>query len=112
MVFRSLDLFTAASEDSAEVGAVGGLSKGFERPLKGGLVEESHLEAYLLQTGNAKALTVLNGTDEVSGLKQGLVGSGIEPCRATAELLNLQTPFLEIDTVQIGDLELSAGGGF
>jgi hypothetical protein len=72
----------SAFEDAAQVGAVRRLAKSFERTLESGLVEESHLQSDFLETRDAEALAILDGTDEVGRLQQRLVGAGIQPCRA------------------------------
>jgi len=66
-----------ALKDFAEVGAVGGFPEGLESPLECGFVEEAHLETDLLEAGDPEALTVLDGTHEVGGLEQGLMGAGV-----------------------------------
>src|SRR5690606_9076835 len=62
----------------------------------------------LLRAAHAQPLARLDGLDEVRGLDQRLVGAGVEPGVAAAELLQVQAALLEVAAVEIGDLELAA----
>ena len=51
---------------------------------------------------------LLNGLDEVAGIKQALMRTCIEPCKTSSEDLNIELALLKIDTVKIRDLEFAS----
>ena len=54
---------------------------------------------------------MLHGADELRGLVQALHGAGVQPRVASAEGDHGQRPLLQVHPVEVGDLQLAAGGG-
>ncbi len=65
----------------------------------------------LLGDGHGQVLGVLHGADELRGLVQALHGAGVQPRVAAAEGDHGQRPLLQVHPVEVGDLQLPAGGG-
>mgnify|MGYP006978892637 FL=1 len=51
---------------------------------------------------------LLHGFYEVGCLYKAFVCTGIQPCEALAQKLNVQLSFLKVDTVQVCDLKLAS----
>ena len=73
--------------------------------------EEAAAPRDLLGGADLGALAALDGAHEVGGVVEGVEGSGVEPGAPPREDLDEQTPLLEVDPVQVGDLQLAARGG-
>ena len=56
-------------------------------------------------------LGALHGADELARLVEGLHGSGVQPRVAAPERHHGEQPVLQVHAVEVGDLELAAGGG-
>ena len=65
-----------------------------------------------LQTRDLQTLAALDDADEFGGFHERFMRAGVEPSRATAELFDLEVAFLQIETVQVGNLEFAPGRGF
>ena len=74
-------------------------------------VDPAVLVGDLLEHGHGHVLGALHGADELAGLVEGLHGAGVEPRVAAAERHDGQQPVLQVHAVEVGDLELAAGGG-
>ena len=64
-----------------------------------------------LEAGNLAVLVCFDRLDEVSGVDKALMGSGVQPCEALAEQLDMELFVVQIDPVEIGDLIFTACGG-
>lgn len=64
----------------------------------------------LLGHGHGQVLGVLHGADELRGLVQALHGAGVQPRVAAAQGDHGQRPLLQVHPVEVGDLQLAAGG--
>lgn len=64
-----------------------------------------------LGRGDDHVLAVLDSLDECRGLHQAVYRAGVQPGEATAEDLHLQSLFLKIKPVEVGDLQFAARGG-
>ena len=64
----------------------------------------------LLGHGHGQVLGVLHGADELRRLVQALHGAGVQPRVAAAEGHHGQRPLLQVHPVEVGDLQLAAGG--
>lgn len=53
---------------------------------------------------------MLHGADELRGLVQALHGAGVEPRVAAAQRHHGERPLLQVHPVEVGDLQLPAGG--
>jgi hypothetical protein len=82
---------------------------GEEFDLRGG--DESHSVSNLLDTGNFEALPGFDGLHVVRGLDQRLHSAGVKPGKSSAEDFNPELLALEINPIDIGDLEFTAGRG-
>ena len=51
---------------------------------------------------------LLHGFYEVGCLYKAFVCTGIQPCEALAQKLNVQLSLLKVDTVQVSDLKLAS----
>lgn len=91
--------------------AVDRLAVGLGGLLQLGGRDPAVLPGDLLGHGHGQVLGVLHGADELRGLVQALHGAGVEPRVAAAEGDHGQRPLLQVHPVEIGDLELAAGGG-
>jgi hypothetical protein len=69
---------------------VGSLSTIYDRSLELGLVHPTLVYVDLLQTCDFEALMLLEGMDELGGLKEGSMGAGIEPFVAAAEQFDIE----------------------
>ena len=87
------------------------LAVGLGRLLELGGRDPAVLPGDLLGDGHGQVLGVLHGADELRGLVQALHGAGIEPRVAAAEGDDGQRPLLQVHPVEVGDLQLAAGGG-
>ena len=65
----------------------------------------------LLGHGHGQVLGVLHGADELRRLVQALHGAGVQPRVAAAEGHHGERPLLQVHPVEVGDLQLAAGGG-
>ena len=99
-----------AGGDALQVPAVLGLAvalgAGGERPA----VDPAVLVGDLLQHGHGHVLGALYGADELARLVEGLHGASVEPRVAAAEGHDGEQPVLKVHAVEVGDLELAAGG--
>lgn len=91
--------------------AVDRLAVGLGGLLQLGGRDPAVLPGDLLGHGHGQVLGVLHGADELRGLVQALHGAGVEPRVAAAEGDHGQRPLLQVHPVEVGDLELAAGGG-
>src|ERR1700730_2824737 len=53
---------------------------------------------------------MLDRSDELRGFQQRIVGSGVEPGVAAAELYNMHLPPLHVAPIDIGNLQLTTSG--
>ena len=65
----------------------------------------------LLGHGHGQVLGVLHGADELRRLVQALHGAGVQPRVAAAQGHHGQRPLLQVHPIEVGDLQLPAGGG-
>src|SRR5690606_39252635 len=65
----------------------------------------------LLGARDLQALTLLDRLDELRGFEQRFMGTGVQPCVATAQSLHVELAGREVGEVDVGDLELTARGG-
>src|SRR3990172_2369011 len=65
----------------------------------------------LLGTGNFETLPLLDRGDERAGLEERIVRSGVEPRVTAPQELHREPLLLEVETVEIGDLQLAARRG-
>ena len=65
----------------------------------------------IFQTGNFAVLMGFHGFDEVGGIHQAFVGTGVQPGEALTQQLYVELAGLQIDPVQVGDLQFVALGG-
>ena len=93
-----------------QVLAVGALAVALGALQQGVAVDPAILEGNLFRGADLDALTLLDHADEVGGLHEAVHGAGIQPCKATAQQLNIQLILLQVHVVQGGDLQLAAGG--
>ena len=100
-----------AGGDSPEVPAVLGfavaLRAGRERPA----VDPAVLVGDLLEHRDRHVLASLHGADELARLVEALHGSGVQPRVAAPERHHGEQPVLQVHAVEVGDLQLAAGGG-
>src|SRR5271165_5335451 len=82
---------------------------GEQLDLRGG--NDSHSVSNLLDTGNLEALPGFDGLDVVRGLDQRLHSAGVKPGESSAEDFNPELLALEINPIDIGDLQFTAGRG-
>src|SRR5271165_5466513 len=73
--------------------------------------DESRAPGDLFDASDFEALSLLDDAHEHTGIEQGIVRSGIEPCGTAAQQLNVQFADLEVCTVQIRDFQLSPRRG-
>ena len=64
----------------------------------------------LLRAADQQPLPMLDRADELRRLEQRIVGSGVEPGIAAAELDDMKLSQLQIAPIDVGDLQLAAGG--
>lgn len=100
-----------AGGDLLEVLAVDRLAVGLRGLLEPLGRDPAVLPGDLLGHGHGQVLGVLHGADELRGLVQALHGAGVQPRVASAEGDHGQRPLLQVHPVEVGDLELAAGGG-
>ena len=62
----------------------------------------------LLEARDLAVLMGLDGFYEVGCLYKAFVCTGIQPCEALAQKLNVQLSLLKVDTVQVSDLKLAS----
>lgn len=74
-------------------------------------VDPAVLVGDLLQHRDRHVLAPLHGADELAGLVEGLHGAGVEPRVAAPEGHDGEQAVVEVHAVEVGDLELAAGGG-
>lgn len=100
-----------AGGDLLEVLAVDRLAVGLRGLLQPGGRDPAVLPSDLLGHGHGQVLGVLHGADELGGLVQALHGAGVQPRVAAAQGDDGQRPLLQVHPVEVGDLQLAAGGG-
>ena len=100
-----------AGGDALEVPAVLGLAVALRAGRERLPVDPAVLVGDLLQHGHGHVLGALDGADELARLVEGLHGAGVEPRVAAPEGHDGEQPVLQIHAVEVGDLELAAGGG-
>ena len=91
--------------------AVDRLAVGLGGLLQLGGRDPAVLPGDLLGDRDRQVLGVLHGADELRGLVQALHGAGVQPRVAAAEGDHGQRPLLQVHPVEVGDLQLAAGGG-
>ena len=74
-------------------------------------VDPAVLVGDLLQHRDRHVLAPLHGADELARLVEALHGAGVQPRVAAAERHHGEQPVLQVHAVEVGDLELAAGGG-
>ncbi len=62
--------------------------------------------------GDFESLTIFESGDELSGFEKGFVGSGVEPSVAAAHEFDLKLGLFEVESVEVGDFQFAACGGF
>ena len=100
-----------AGGDALEVPAVLGLAVALGAGEQRLAVDPAVLVGDLLEHGHGHVLGALDGADELARLVEGLHGAGVEPRVAAAEGHDGEQPVLQVHAVEVGDLELAAGGG-
>ena len=100
-----------AGGDALEVLPVLGLAVALGAGRERLAVDPAVLVGDLLQHGHGHVLGALHGADELARLVEGLHGAGVEPRVAAPEGHHGQQPVLQVHAVEVGDLELAAGGG-
>ena len=100
-----------AGGDALEMLPVFGLAVALRAGDKRLAVDPAVLVGDLLQHGHGHVLGALDGADELAGLVEGLHGAGVQPRVAAPEGHDGEQPVLQIHAVEVGDLELAAGGG-
>jgi hypothetical protein len=98
--------------NSVQILAVAALAKFVGASTQSGQVDEALMERDLLRAGDFEALPLLENPYELGRLEQGIRCAGIEPGETAPHLLEREPTFLEIDPVEVGNLQLAAGGGF
>jgi len=73
-------------------------------------VDETHLKGDFLRTTHFQTLACRHRTDELAGLEQGIVRSGIEPCMPAAKDFDHQLVAFQIEIIKCRDLQLAARG--
>src|SRR5690606_22740175 len=76
------------------------------------VTDEAHAECDLLGTSDAESLTLFEGAHEVRRFAQGIRGARVKPSVTATQLLDAQCTHLEIDSVDVGNLDFTAGGRF
>jgi hypothetical protein len=66
--------------DFGDIGTVSGLTVPYSQRPNCLIINSTCAPGYFLGTGDLQALAVLDDLDELAGLKQALMGAGIEPC--------------------------------
>ena len=99
-----------AGGDLPQVLAVDRLAIGLRGLLELGGRDPSVLPGDLLGHGHGQVLGVLDGADELRGLVQALHGAGVQPRVPAAERHHGQRPLPQVHPVEVGDLQLAAGG--
>lgn len=100
-----------AGGDLLEVLPVDRLAEGLRGLLQLGGRDPAVLPGDLLGHGHGQVLGVLHGADELRGLVEALHGAGVQPGVAAAEGDDGERPLLQVHPVEVGDLQLAAGGG-
>src|SRR5262245_38399745 len=95
-------------EQLQEIAAVAGLPHASGRATDVVGADVAHAQRDLLEASHLQPLSLLDGLDEVRRLRQRLVGAGVGPGEAAAELLDTQLAQLEVVQVHVSDLELAA----
>src|SRR5215208_7748358 len=70
-------------------------------------IDVTHPVSDLLRAGDLEPLPLLDRLDERTGLQQGLVGTGVEPRRASPENLDLELTRRQVAGVHIRNLQLA-----
>ena len=70
------------------------------------------MKSDFFEAGDFQALAVFDDFDELAGGEEGVVGAGIEPGGAAAEEFDVEFAGFEVQTIEVGDLEFAAPGGF
>src|SRR5690606_12759239 len=65
----------------------------------------------LFRTANLKALTGLDGLNEIGRFQQRLMRTSIQPRKTTAQRFKLEGAFVQITLVEIGDFQLTTWRG-
>src|SRR5438105_15482571 len=94
------------------VTAVRVLCHGVAEQFQSGRVDIAQAVCNLLRTRDFQALSALYGGDVLAGFEQRFVRAGVEPRHAPSHHLDRQLAVVEVDSVDVGDLELAAGGRF
>ena len=100
-----------AGGDALEVLPVLGLAVALGAGEQRLTVDPAVLVGDLLQHGHGHVLGALDGADELASLVEGLHGAGVEPRVAAPEGHHGEQAVLQVHAVEVGDLELAAGGG-
>src|SRR4051794_39043359 len=81
-------------------------------PLQLRCVDEPHAIGDLFDAGYRRALATLECGQEVTGIQQALLGTGIEPGRAATEDFHPCPPRRDVDVVHVSDFQLAPRGRF
>ena len=90
--------------------AVAGFFQPLRRTFDAVVVQPAVTPADLFQTGDFKALALLDGLHEHAGLDQAIVGAGVQPGKAASKQFDGQCAILQIHLVDGGDFQLAALG--
>ena len=99
-----------AGGDLLEVLPVDRLPVGLGGLLQPGGRDPAVLPGDLLGDRDRQVLGVLHCADELRSLVQALHGAGVQPRVASAQGHDGQRPLLQVHPVEVGDLQLAAGG--
>src|SRR6185369_4523368 len=100
-----------AREHAQQVLAVRVVAHRLGDALDVGRADPAHAVGDLLETRHHQSLARLDRLDEGRGLQQRLMGAGVEPGHAAAELLDVQRPGPQVRGIDVGDLQLAARRG-
>ena len=67
----------------------------------------AHTVGNLLWATHLHALSLFYGFYKGCGLQQGFMGTGIKPCRATPQQLNIERSLLEVAAIKISDFQFA-----
>ena len=100
-----------AGGDALQVPAVLGLAVALGAGDEGLAVDPAVLVGDLLEHRDRHVLGALDRADELARLVEALHGAGVQPRVAAPEGHDGEQPVLEVHAVEVGDLQLAAGGG-
>lgn len=91
-----------------QVASIAVLGHGSGEGVQGVVVAPGLAPGDFLGAGDLEALAVFDGLDELAGFQQAVVGAGVEPGIAAAQVFDMQPFLVQIEPVEVGDLQLAA----